>query len=124
MSLNPEEVEQEQNEMKDLQRQLKETTNLVKNLSSQLNDLREKVIKFCTFVCVYYGTEILRIGRERRGREGEREILHNSFTNQFIFDAQMVEQRKIQQQRTIQTQMPLQVNPHHSRMASYPAGTM
>ena len=43
MSLNTEEVEQEQNEMKELQRQLKETTSLVKNLSSQLNDLREKV---------------------------------------------------------------------------------
>ena len=46
MSLNTEEVEQEQNEMKDLQRQLKETTNLVKNLSSQLNDLREKVTNY------------------------------------------------------------------------------
>ena len=46
MSLDTEEVEQEQNEMKDLQRQLKETTNLVKNLSSQLNDLREKVASY------------------------------------------------------------------------------
>ena len=46
MSLDTEEVEQEQNEMKDLQRQLKETTNLVKNLSSQLNDLREKVANY------------------------------------------------------------------------------
>ena len=52
MSLATEEVEQEQNEMKDLQRQLKETTNLVKNLSSQLNDLREKVANELCIVCV------------------------------------------------------------------------
>ena len=43
--------------MKDLQRQLKETTNLVKNLSSQLNDLREKVdnhsIEICSVLCIY-----------------------------------------------------------------------
>ena len=51
MSLATEEVEQEQNEMKDLQRQLKETTNLVKNLSSQLNDLREKV---ANELCIVY----------------------------------------------------------------------
>ena len=43
MSLNTEEAEPEQNEMKDLQRQLKDTTSLVKTLSFQLSDLREKV---------------------------------------------------------------------------------
>ena len=43
MSLDTDEVEQEQNEMKDLQRQLRDTTLLVKTLSTQLNDLREKV---------------------------------------------------------------------------------
>ena len=43
MSLDTDEVEQEQNEMKDLQRQLRDTTLFVKTLSTQLNDLREKV---------------------------------------------------------------------------------
>ena len=44
MSLNSEEPEQEQNEMKELQKQLLEATGLVKILSQQLNDLRDKVI--------------------------------------------------------------------------------
>ena len=43
MSLNTEDVEQEQNEIKDLQRQLRDTTYIVKMLSSQLSDLRERV---------------------------------------------------------------------------------
>ena len=43
MSLDSEEPEQEQNEMKDLQHQLTETTALVKFLSVQLGDLRDKV---------------------------------------------------------------------------------
>lgn len=43
MSLNIEEPEQEQNEMKELQKQLIETTSLVKTLSHQLNELRDKV---------------------------------------------------------------------------------
>ena len=51
MSLATEEVEQERNEMKGLQRQLKETTNLVKNLSSQLNDLRVKVDNHSIEIC-------------------------------------------------------------------------
>jgi uncharacterized membrane protein (DUF106 family) len=37
--MDTEEVEQEKNKMKELQRQLKETTSLVKNLLSRLNDL-------------------------------------------------------------------------------------
>ena len=43
MSLVSDEPEQEQNEMKDLQFQLSETTNLVKTLSHQLKELRDKV---------------------------------------------------------------------------------
>ena len=37
------EPEQEQNEIKDLQMQLSETTSLVKTLSQQLGELRDKV---------------------------------------------------------------------------------
>ena len=43
MSLVSDEPEQEQNEMKDLQQQLSETTSLVKTLSHQLKELRDKV---------------------------------------------------------------------------------
>lgn len=43
MSLDIEEPEQEQNEMKELQKQLVETTSLVKTLSHQLGELRDKV---------------------------------------------------------------------------------
>ena len=43
MSLNIEEPEQEQNEIKELQKQLIETTGLVKTLSHQLGELRDKV---------------------------------------------------------------------------------
>ena len=43
MSLDMEEPEQEQNEMKDLQVQLEETNSLVKHLSTQLSELRDKV---------------------------------------------------------------------------------
>lgn len=45
MSLDIEEPEQEQNEMKELQKQLVETTSLVKTLSHQLGELRDKVSK-------------------------------------------------------------------------------
>ncbi len=45
--LNPEEVEQEQYEMRDLQLQLLETNMLVKSLSVQLNDLKERVSGTC-----------------------------------------------------------------------------
>ncbi len=50
--LNPEEVEQEQYEMRDLQQQLLETNMLVKSLAVQLNDLKERVSRIyvhCTF---------------------------------------------------------------------------
>ncbi len=50
--LNPEEVEQEQYEMRDLQLQLLETNMLVKSLSVQLNDLKERVSG--TKLCKYY----------------------------------------------------------------------
>ena len=80
MSLNTEEVDQEQNEMKDLQRQLRDTTQLVRNLSSQLNELREKVNSVETCVHVCRGgceREFKEDGnvreRERRERERERE---------------------------------------------------
>ena len=43
MSLDSEEPEQEQNEMKDFQHQLTETTALIKFLSIQLGELRDKV---------------------------------------------------------------------------------
>ena len=43
MSLDMEEPEQEQNEMKDLQVHLEETNSLVKHLSTQLSELRDKV---------------------------------------------------------------------------------
>ena len=43
MSLDSDEPEQEQNEIKDLQMQLSETTSLVKTLSQQLGELRDKV---------------------------------------------------------------------------------
>ncbi len=43
MSLDMEEPEQEQNEMKDLMGQLEGTNSLVKHLSTQLAELREKV---------------------------------------------------------------------------------
>ncbi len=43
MSLNTEEVEPEQNEMKDLQQQLRETTAIVRVLSHQLGELRDRV---------------------------------------------------------------------------------
>ena len=67
MSLDTEEVEQEQNEIKELQRQLKETTSLVKNLSSQLNDLQE-------WYSLSYISTREKGGRGReRGREGGRE---------------------------------------------------
>ena len=45
--LNPEEVEQEQYEMRDLQLQLLETNMLIKSLSVQLNDLKEQVSGTC-----------------------------------------------------------------------------
>ena len=47
--LNPEEVEQEQYEMRDLQLQLLETNMLVKSLSVQLNDLKERVSGMCEY---------------------------------------------------------------------------
>jgi hypothetical protein len=43
MSLSFEEPEQEQNEIKELQKQLNETTGLVKKLSSQLSELRDRM---------------------------------------------------------------------------------
>ena len=43
MSLDSDEPEQEQNEIKDLQMQLSETTSLAKTLSQQLGELRDKV---------------------------------------------------------------------------------
>ncbi len=43
MSLRTEEAEPEQNEMKDLQQQLKETTSIVRILSQQLGELRDRV---------------------------------------------------------------------------------
>ena len=44
MSLDTEDgPEQEQNEMKELQKNLYATTTIVKNLTSQLNELRDKV---------------------------------------------------------------------------------
>ena len=50
MSLDMEEPEQEQNEMKDLMGQLEGTNSLVKHLSTQLAELRDKV---CQHVHVY-----------------------------------------------------------------------
>ena len=45
MSLrSSDDAEPEQNEMKDLYEQLAETTSLVKTLSQQLGDLRDKVV--------------------------------------------------------------------------------
>ena len=45
MSLrSSDDTEPEQNEMKDLHDQLAETTSLVKTLSQQLGDLRDKVV--------------------------------------------------------------------------------
>ena len=38
--------EQEQNEIKDLQKNLATTTSIVKNLSSQLSELRDRVSMF------------------------------------------------------------------------------
>lgn len=66
--------------------------------------------------------------RERERKESIQINIINNLLHNYICPhthQQMVEQRKVQQQRTIQ-QMPLQqvVNPHHSRMASYPTGTM
>lgn len=43
MSLDNDEPEQEQNEIKDLQGQLEDTNTLVKQLSLQLSELRDKV---------------------------------------------------------------------------------
>ncbi len=48
--LNPEEAEQEQYEMRDLQQQLLDTTMLVKNLSIQLTELKERVR---TYIVIY-----------------------------------------------------------------------
>ena len=50
MSLNTEEAENtEQNEIKELRDQLNETNKVVKQLSSQLGDLRDRVSR--NFVC-------------------------------------------------------------------------
>lgn len=44
MSLDTEDgPEQEQNELKELQKNLYETTKIIKNLSSQLNELKDRV---------------------------------------------------------------------------------
>ena len=43
MSLRSEEAEPEQNEMKELQQQLQDTTALVRTLSKQLGELRDNV---------------------------------------------------------------------------------
>lgn len=53
MSLNIEEPEQEQNEMKELQKQLLDATSLIKVLSHQLTDLRDKVTyNVCIFIII------------------------------------------------------------------------
>ena len=52
MSLDSDEPEQEQNEIKDLQMQLSETTSLVKTLSQQLGELRDKVNTTSSINCL------------------------------------------------------------------------
>ena len=70
MSLDSDEPEQEQNEIKDLQMQLSETTSLVKTLSHQLGELRDKVnylfllsssitLFFSSFLCFLPSINIL-----------------------------------------------------------------
>ena len=52
MSLDTEDgPEQEQNELKELQKNLAATTAIVKTLSSQLNDLKDKVRRGWQAVC-------------------------------------------------------------------------
>lgn len=43
MSLSVEEIDSEQNELRNLQNQLQETNTLVLNLSQQLNELKDQV---------------------------------------------------------------------------------
>ncbi len=57
--------EQEQNEMKELQKNLYATTTIVKNLTSQLNELRDKVSEL--------------------RREGESNKIHSRATEDIIF---------------------------------------
>ena len=63
MSLNIEEPEQEQNEMKELQKQLLEATSLVKVLSHQLTDLRDKVTYNALF---YYNFLFFQMNEQRK----------------------------------------------------------
>ena len=58
MSLDMDEPEQEQNEMKDLQVQLEETNSLVKHLSTQLSELRDKVHMMFENTCIYMCSNI------------------------------------------------------------------
>ena len=69
MSLHSaDDTEPEQNEIKDLREQLAETTSLVKTLSQQLGDLRDKVAFHCVHVNV--------LQQRRGGEEGGLEYLH------------------------------------------------
>ena len=89
MSLDSDEPEQEQNEIKDLQMQLSETTSLVKTLSQQLGELRDKVKYSASINC------LLPLS------------LPSSQDSLLILSSpQMNEQRKLMQRKTLHTNLP------------------
>ena len=87
MSLDLEELEQEQNETKDLQGQLENTTKLVKYLSEQLRDLRDKVS-----------------GKKRVELIEEGTLKVN--LNLSFFSLKMNEQRKMMQRKHLHSTIP------------------
>ena len=87
MSLDSDEPEQEQNEIKDLQMQLSETTSLVKTLSHQLGELRDKV----NYLFLYHSLLFIL-------------PLFSSFHK--YSSLQMNEQRKLMQRKTLPTNLP------------------
>ena len=88
MSLDSDEPEQEQNEIKDLQMQLSETTSLVKTLSQQLGELRDKVKYSSTINC------LLPLS------------LPHKLCNLYFSSPQINEQRKLMQRKTLHTNLP------------------
>ena len=92
MSLDSDEPEQEQNEIKDLQMQLSETTSLVKTLSQQLGELRDKVKYSSSINCLLPLSLPL--------------FSFINYTTYTFSSPQMNEQRKLMQRKTLHTNLP------------------
>ena len=99
MSLHSaDDTEPEQNEIKDLREQLAETTSLVKTLSQQLGDLRDKV----AFHCIHVNVLQQKRGGGGIGISPLQNFGLTSNNSCSIVLSQMIEQRKLYQRKTLQ----------------------